>query len=206
MIGIIDYGLGNLFAISRVFEDYQIPYKFCKRSECLETVSKIILPGVGTFDYAMELLNRSGMRESIEKRGKNGSLKIMGICVGFQIMCESSEEGNQKGLGFFNEKIIRFESQNAPIPHMGWNTVKYPDILAKNLFKGINQESEFYFLHSYFLKLKMNLDNKTCIGETSYIEKFSSLMIKDNFYGIQFHPEKSHENGEKMLINFAKHC
>ena len=203
MIGIIDYGLGNVKAFSNVYKNLNIPNKIIKNADELKYVDRIILPGVGAFDYAMKKLGDSGMQDALNMSVVEKNTPVLGVCVGMQILAESSEEGELKGLGWISGRVkkINFTSQNNPmiVPHMGWNKV-IPTKKGEELFYGINLNPSFYFLHSYYFECK----NKDRIISTSdYGQNFTSAVKRKNIYGIQFHPEKSHSNGIKLLKNFS---
>lgn len=204
MIGIIDYGLGNIRAFSNIYKTCDIKHKIIQKKEELNDVSKIILPGVGAFDDAMNKFNNSGLRSAVEKMVLIEKKPLLGICVGMQILAESSDEGKEKGLGWINANVKIFEEETinyeTKLPHMGWNTV---NITLKNepLFYELEQRSRFYFLHSYFFQCKVN-DN--IIATTEYGLKYASAVRLDNIYGVQFHPEKSHKSGVKLLTNFSR--
>ena len=203
MITIIDYGVGNVFAFQNVFKRLNIPSKIAKCENDLMGSSKLILPGVGHFDYAMSQLNKSGMRNRLDELVLIEKIPVIGICVGMQMMARKSDEGILDGLGWIDAEVKKFDestiNHHTKLPHMGWNDVT-PN---KNhpLFRGLEQESIFYFLHSFYFKC---LDEKNSISITDYGINFSSSVQHDNIYGIQFHPEKSHSYGEKLLENFAK--
>ena len=202
MITIIDYGVGNIFAFQNVFKRLNIPSKIAKCENDLIGSSKLILPGVGHFDYAMSQLNNSGMRDRLDELVLKEKIPVMGICVGMQIMAKKSDEGTSDGLCWINAYVKKFDeatiNHHTKLPHMGWNNVK-PN---KNhpLFRGLEQEAIFYFLHSFYFKCS-NQENS--IFKTDYGINFSSSVQHDNIYGIQFHPEKSHSYGERLLKNFA---
>ena len=202
MIGIIDYGLGNIKAFSNIYKSLDIKYKIVQKSEELKDITKIILPGVGAFDDAMNKFNESGLRDGVEKMVLNEKKPILGICVGMQILAESSDEGTEKGLGWINASVKIFDTKtinhDTKLPHMGWNTI---DIQSKNepLFQDLEQQARFYFLHSYYFQC----ENSNIIAETEYGEKYTSAVRSDNIYGVQFHPEKSHQNGVRLLSNFS---
>lgn len=202
MITIIDYGLGNIRAFVNAYERLNINTKIARTSEDLEDVTKIILPGVGSFDYAMTQLNNSGMRDELEKQVLLNKIPIMGICVGMQILAKSSDEGNLPGLGWIDGEVKLFDSSLIPyktrLPHMGWNSIE--PIKENVLLEGFNNESRFYFLHSYYFKCNNSED---ILSTTDYGIKYSSAVNVNNIYGIQFHPEKSHSNGVRLLHNFA---
>ncbi len=196
MIGIIDYGMGNINAFKNIYNENGIDIKIINNFDNFDTdLKKIILPGVGSFDYTIKSLKKHGLLEVVNKFIKNPNNLFLGICSGMQILCEKSEEGSELGMGVFNQKIKKF--RDIIIPHMGWNTV---GILKKDpLLHEIPNNSEFYFLHSFYFN---NIDSEDTLCSTNYNYTFSSIVKKNNVYGIQFHPEKSHEFGKKILINF----
>ena len=203
MITIIDYGVGNVFAFQNVFKRLSIPSKIAKCENDLTGSSKLILPGVGHFDYAMSQLNNSGMRDRLDELVLTKKIPVIGICVGMQMMAKKSDEGILDGLCWIDAYVKKFDEANinyhTKLPHMGWNDVK-PN---KNhpLFKGLENEAIFYFLHSFYFKCT---NKKNSISKTDYGINFSSSVQHNNIYGIQFHPEKSHSYGERLLKNFAK--
>jgi len=203
MITIIDYGVGNVFAFQNVFNRLNIPSKIAKSVDDLISVSKLILPGVGHFDYAMSQLNKSGMRDRLDELVLIEKIPVIGICVGMQMMAHKSDEGTVDGLCWIDGCVKKFDeatiNHHTKLPHMGWNDV----IPIKNhpLYKGLEQEAIFYFLHSFYFKCS---NQKNSISKTDYGINFSSSVQHDNVYGIQFHPEKSHSYGERLLENFAK--
>lgn len=203
MITIIDYGVGNIFAFQNVYKRLNIQTKIAKKADDLINVEKIILPGVGSFDYAMEQLNNSGMRENLDDLVLNKNIPVIGICVGMQIMAKRSEEGKLEGLNWIDSEILKFDKKlikhRTKLPHMGWNDVI--PIKRNPLFKDLEDSSIYYFLHSYYFKCN-DLENN--LANSNYGISFSSAINKNNIYGIQFHPEKSHKNGEKILYNFSK--
>ncbi len=203
MITLIDYGVGNIFAFQNVYKRLDIQTKIAKTVEDLEEVEKLILPGVGAFDYAMGQLNASGMRQKLDELVLIKKIPIIGICVGMQMMGNKSEEGNSEGLKWIDADILKFDenliNQRTKIPHMGWNDVS--PINEHPLFKGLEKNAIFYFLHSYYFKCNKKEDS---IAISDYGIPFTSAVNSNNVYGIQFHPEKSHQYGEKLLHNFAK--
>ncbi len=198
MIGIIDYGLGNLKSFSNILNGFNTNFIIPKKKNEIEKCSKFILPGVGSFDEAIMKLKSQNYFECLENEILIKKKKIIGICVGMQIFLNRSEEGDLPGLGWVNGEVKKFSSQNLRIPHIGWNTLNIKK--KSELFKNIN-DPEFYFLHSYYCKLKI-LDE--IVSVTNYAENFCSSYISENISGIQFHPEKSHENGTKLLRNFIE--
>lgn len=203
MITIIDYGVGNIFAFQNVYKRLDIPTKIARTSSELEDAQKLILPGVGAFDYAMEQLNNSSMREKIDELVLIKKIPVIGICVGMQMMGNKSDEGTAEGLKWIDADILKFDEkliyQRTKLPHMGWNDVK--SFKNNPLFIGLEEDAIFYFLHSYYFKCN-NPENSIAISD--YGIQFTSAINADNIFGIQFHPEKSHHYGEKLLHNFAK--
>jgi len=203
MITIIDYGLGNIRAFVNVYERLNIKTKIARTADDIKFAKKIILPGVGAFDYAMSQLNASGMRDELENQVLNNKVPIVGICVGMQILAKSSDEGILPGLGWIDGEVKLFDSGLIPyktrLPHMGWNTMT--PIKNNPLLDGFNGNSRFYFLHSYYFSCNNSDD---VISTTEYGIEYASAVNSNNIYGIQFHPEKSHSNGVQLLNNFAK--
>jgi imidazole glycerol-phosphate synthase subunit HisH len=199
MIAIINYGLGNVKAFATVYKNLNIPAKIVSHADDLGGIDKVILPGVGAFDFAMERLEKSGMRNSLDDIVLNKKIPVLGICVGMQMMGISSEEGSLPGLGWINGVVKRFRNESMFIPHMGWNNVIPKRENA--LFSGLDEDSHFYFLHSYYFKCHVE---ENVIAVTDYFGEFDSAVKAENVYGVQFHPEKSHEWGIKLLENFAR--
>ena len=203
MITLIDYGVGNIFAFQNVYKRLDIPTKIAKSAADLNDVEKLILPGVGSFDYAMNQLNNSGMREKLDELVLEKKVPVIGICVGMQMMGNRSDEGKLDGLKWIDAEILKFDErliqQRTKLPHMGWNDVN--PVEDHPLFIGLEKEAIFYFLHSFYFKCNNYND---IIANSEYGISFSSAVNHNNIYGIQFHPEKSHQYGEKLLHNFAK--
>ena len=203
MIHIVDYGLGNVQAFANMYKRLGFETKRAKSAADLDSATKIILPGVGAFDHAMELLEQSGMRPSLEHLVIERKIPVLGICVGMQILASKSDEGTSAGLGWIPGRVRSFrlvaESAQLPMPHMGWNDV-IPNEHTQ-LFKGMQADSRFYFLHSFFF----DCDDPThSLARASYGFDFSCAVTAGNVYGVQFHPEKSHHNGGALLRNFAE--
>jgi len=202
MIAIIDYGCGNTYAFINVFKRLNISVVVAKTVNEVENAEKIVLPGVGSFDYVMNSFNNSGLREIVEQKVIAEGVDVLGVCSGMQIFAEASDEGSEKGLGWIKGKIRLFDTakiQHATkLPHMGWNTIKPQKSL---LFQNLDEDSRFYFVHSYYFD---NHNPENMISTTHYAGTFTSAVNINNIYGVQFHPEKSHQNGLKLLQNFAE--
>lgn len=203
MIKIIDYGLGNIQAFANVYNRLHIPFGVARSSEDLLSAEKFILPGVGAFDHAMSRLSQSGMKEALTERVLNEKVPVLGICVGMQILADGSDEGVSPGLGWVNGRVRAFSSSsklgNLPIPHMGWNDVS--PATSSPLFTGLELDAKFYFLHSFYFDCDQE---NNILASSSYGDEFSCSVGKDNVYGVQFHPEKSHHYGVTLLKNFAE--
>jgi len=193
MIGIINYGAGNIFSLTAALDRLSVTYGMVNTEDELEKYSHIIIPGVGHAGAAMEKLKGTGLVEAIKKLTK----PVLGICVGMQLITEHSEEGEATLLNIVPVKTKKFDkSLNIKIPHMGWNAVKPKN---NSLFEGVEDNTQFYFVHSYFIEYNPTFD----IASADYGLKFSAAVQKDNFYGVQFHPEKSGKAGELVLKNFS---
>lgn len=202
MIGIIDYGLGNINAISNIYNKLKIKNLIIKSKKDFEVSEKLILPGVGAFDSAMNLLYKSDLILEIENQILNKKKKLLGICVGMQIFANKSEEGTSSGLNFFDAEVKKINNSKQKIlrlPHMGWNSINF--VKDDLLFKSIDNNEYFYFCHSYYFDCQKK---ENILATTNYGQFFSSVVKNKNIYGIQFHPEKSHDMGVKILDNFAK--
>ena len=203
MIGIVNYGSGNIQAIANIYSRLNIPTKIITEPSELHEADKLILPGVGAFDETMKQLIGSGLKEELDKLVLHEKKPILGICVGMQIMAESSEEGTLDGLGWIKGRVKKFDiswfKQKPYLPHMGWNTIT-PKI-EHPIFLNLDPEQGFYFVHSYYFEFA---DDSNILATSDYGIEFSSAVYYNNIYGMQFHPEKSHTNGIQLLENFAK--
>jgi imidazole glycerol-phosphate synthase subunit HisH len=202
MIGVIDYGLGNTKSFINIYKRLNIPCCLVSSERDFQFLDKVILPGVGSFDYALSLLETSGMIDCLNEFVINENNFVLGVCIGMQIMADSSEEGTKNGLGWIPgnvKKLTMATSSSYPLPHMGWNSVH--QLHNTRLFDQVGQGKEFYFLHSYYFDVTSEAD---IIAKSSYPDQFASIVNKNNIYGIQFHPEKSHHNGVQILKNFAE--
>ena len=186
---IIDYGAGNVRSVQFALERLGVSALVTTAPEDISSADKVIFPGVGEAAFAKKALVEKGLDEVISRLEQ----PVLGICLGMQLMCKSSEEGEVKGLGIFDLDIHRFRGA-LKVPHMGWNEVKLGDT---PLSKGLALKSAFYFVHSYYAPLCKD----TC-GVTEYGEAFSAMLCRSNFYGCQFHPERSGKAGEQVLSNF----
>jgi imidazole glycerol-phosphate synthase subunit HisH len=202
MISIVDYGLGNIQAFLNVYKRLNIEAMRVTTGHQLDGATKIILPGVGAFDHAMERLEVSGMRSVLNDLVLAQQVPILGVCVGMQMLAHTSDEGDREGLGWVPGRVRRFESEgDMPIrlPHMGWNDASPTSPNA--LFTGLEPCPRFYFLHSYYFECERDAD---VAAVSSYGRDFSSAVNLGNVYGVQFHPEKSHHFGTRLLQNFAE--
>ncbi|WP_299866563.1 imidazole glycerol phosphate synthase subunit HisH [uncultured Hoeflea sp.] len=203
MIGVVDYGLGNVQAFLTAYRRMNIPAFAAKVPDELLKASKIILPGVGSYDHAMDLLNQSGLKEPLLAQAKSGEVPILGVCVGMQILADGSDEGVESGLGLVPGRVRALVSQpdlsHLPMPHMGWNDVQPMDGMP--LFAGLEDAPRFYFLHSYFYDCA---DEADVAAHVTYGKAFCCAVRSGNVFGVQFHPEKSHGFGSRLLRNFAE--
>ena len=203
MIAIVNYGSGNLQAIANIYGRLNVPFVIASTPGELDGADRILLPGVGAFDQAMEELERSGMRRALDRAVCEEKRPILGICVGMQLLARSSEEGTAAGLGWIDGVVRRFDpavmAESTLLPHMGWNTVEPTE--PHPLFAGVDLSTGYYFLHSYYFECA---DRSNVLGVTDYGLPFTSVVHRDNVFGVQFHPEKSHHAGIQLLKNFAE--
>jgi len=204
MISIVNYGLGNIQAFANIYNRLHIPVTIANTSGDLAEAEKIILPGVGAFDWAMTCLDASGMREELDSLVLKKKKPILGVCVGMQIMAKQSDEGKLEGLGWIDGEVKKFketgENTKLQLPHMGWNDV-VPITKEKSLFNSMSDHALFYFLHSYHF---LPHEAAQAVAMTDYNGPFVSAVCCGNVFGVQFHPEKSHHWGVQLLKNFAE--
>lgn len=202
MLTIVDYGLGNLGSIKNMLKKIGVESEITSDSEKIRSASKLILPGVGAFDNGMTNLKEAGLIDVLNKKVHDEKTPILGICLGMQLMTNSSEEGSEKGLGWINAETKKFDfsgtEKKYPVPHMGWEYVKAKK--ASRLLENMYDEPRFYFVHSYFVSVNNPVD---ALLETNYGFDYVSGFEKGNIVGVQFHPEKSHKFGMVLLKNFA---
>jgi imidazole glycerol-phosphate synthase subunit HisH len=203
MISIVNYGLGNVQAIANIYHRLNIPARVVTTPQELASAERVILPGVGAFDWAMERLERSGMRGVLDELALERRKPVLGICVGMQMMAKRSEEGARDGLGWIDALVRKFDvsagGRDAHLPHMGWNDVEPRN--HDNLFRSFAPGARFYFLHSYYFAPS---SDEVVLGTTNYNGVFASCAHAGNIYGVQFHPEKSHHWGIQLLKNFSE--
>ncbi len=202
MITIINYGMGNLGSVQNMLKRIGAPCKISSDLKEIEAAEKILLPGVGAFDAAIQKIDELNLRSVLVHKALEQKVPFLGICLGMQLLTRSSEEGILKGLDLIPAQTIKFKFDNDPslkIPHMGWNFVKKNN--SSKLTEGFTEDYRFYFVHSY----KVVCDkNENSILKTNHGGEFDSAIQKDNIYGAQFHPEKSHKYGMHLLTNFSK--
>lgn len=204
MIGLVDYGLGNISAFANIYRRLGIDAMSARSPEDILHASKLILPGVGAFDWAMARLTESGLRGALDEAVLGRGIPVLGVCVGMQMMARSSEEGVSSGLGWIGAEVQRFRRNMLPkgtrLPHMGWNDVSPRQ--ESPLFGGIESPC-FYFLHSYYFSPD---EPEDVIASAVYGAEFAAAVCAGRIYGAQFHPEKSHDWGITLLRNFAENC
>jgi len=204
MLSVIQYGSGNVRAFANIFQRLNIECRVVESPDALEGSTKIILPGVGAFDQTMNLLRDSGFVDVLNQLVLVDKIPILGVCVGLQIMANSSEEGTVPGLGWIDGEVVMLDEsklkQKPHLPHLGWNSVQ--PVMQTPLTENIDFEQGFYFLHSYRVRCT-NVED--VIMNTFYGDQFPVAVNRENIWGFQFHPEKSHDNGVQLLKNFAEY-
>lgn len=199
-IVIVDYGMGNIYSVKKKLSNLKTGCTISSDPEDVISAEKIILPGVGHFRNAVENLEKLNLVDALETAVMKNKVPVLGICLGLQLFARFSYEGNVEGFGWLDAEVIRFsvnDNLKYKIPHIGWNSIS----ITKNsqLMRDIPPSSEFYFVHSYHL---VTNDKAIILNETVYEYNFISAIEKDNIFGVQYHPEKSHDTGEKLLRNF----
>lgn len=203
MIAIIDYNVGNVGSIENILKRIGSNVVITSELSVLRDAKKLILPGVGSFDYGMKNLHDLGIVDFLKEKVVNQGTPLLGICLGMQLLTEGSEEGVLPGLGFFKAYTRKFpaswDGQKLNIPHMGWNYVQAKQ--GTELFKNFAEEMRFYFVHSYYVECE---DENDVIGTTEYGAQFTCAIGREKVFGVQFHPEKSHKYGMNLLKNFTE--
>jgi glutamine amidotransferase len=200
MIGIVDYGMGNLLSVYNAFDYLSAPVIICKHPEDLANVDRIIIPGVGAFKDCINKINQTGFFEALNEEVIKNAKPTLGICLGMQVMGKRSFEGGEFiGLGWFDAEIVKLAPSDPAlrVPNIGWNTIKYKKDIT--LFKGLPEEPDFYLVHSYYMKVN---DPKDVVAVYDYTYDVTASILKNNIFATQFHPEKSQEFGLKILENF----
>lgn len=201
-IVIVDLGTGNLFSVAKSLARIGANSLISSRAEDIANAKKIILPGVGHFGKAMHALTELNLADALNEAALVKRKPVLGICLGMELMARTSEEGDVAGLGWIDAEVVRFDiadKQRFKVPHIGWNRIEIKK--ESVLMKGLSGSSEFYFLHSYHLKVN---DEADALNKTEYETVFTSAIEKDNLFGVQYHPEKSHDAGARVLRNFVE--
>jgi len=189
-VSILKYNAGNTTSVQFALERLGVESVVTNNHEEIMSSDKVIFPGVGEASSAMKFLKQSGLNEVVLKLKQ----PVLGICLGMQLMCEHSEEGDTPGLGIFPVRVKRFNAVSEKVPHMGWNTVEN---LKSAIFRDVNDDAYLYYVHSYYAELCSDT-----IAVTDYVQPYSAALNRNNFFGVQFHPEKSGTAGERILKNF----
>lgn len=202
MISILSYGCGNISSIANMLRVLNIETRVIETSEQILEAGKLILPGVGAFDYGMARLHEAGLVDALNEVACHKQIPVLGICLGMQLMCRMSEEGTRPGLGWIDAEVKRFtfpEQQNLKVPHMGWNNLKIsrenPVVVPED------ERQRFYFVHSYFVGCN---DDDDVLATAHYGHDFVAAFNKGNLFGVQFHPEKSHRYGLALMKRFGE--
>ncbi|MFC7685720.1 imidazole glycerol phosphate synthase subunit HisH [Ureibacillus sp. GCM10028918] len=200
MITIVDYGLGNVGSVVNMFKRLGVKTVVTSERSEIEQATKLLLPGVGHFDAAMKRIKELDLQGVLEEKVIEEKIPILGICLGMQLLTNGSEEGIHRGFGWIDAetKKFSFENLDLKVPHMGWNLVGISN--SCQLTRDFEEDFRYYFVHSYYVKVKETVHSML---KTNYGIEYDSGIYKDNIYGVQFHPEKSHKYGLKLLENFA---
>lgn len=203
MISIVDYGVGNIQAFLNLFKRVGVEARRADTPDALSGASRLVLPGVGHFDHAIQRLNDSGLRPKLDELVLGAHVPVVGICVGMQMLAEGSDEGTLPGLNWIPGRVRGFaslpEALHLPLPHMGWNELKQCSN-SKLFAKGFEDGAHFYFLHSYFFEAE---DKQDVVATANYGLDFDAVVSRGHIHGVQCHPEKSHHWGEQLLKNFV---
>jgi len=202
MIVVIDYGMGNIGSILNMLKRVKLEATVSDDKEEILNAKGLILPGVGSFDKGMQHLESKGLIDVLNIAVVENKIPILGICLGMQLLLDSSEEGGAKGLSWIkgSSKKFKFSNTKIKVPHMGWNIINPNN--RDNLYKGFNsQEIRYYFVHSYYAECE---NSENILSTTAYGDNFASSINMENIYGVQFHPEKSHKFGMNLLKNFSE--
>jgi glutamine amidotransferase len=199
-VAIVDYGMGNLHSVKRKLDRIGVDSHYASAPEDILGADKLLLPGVGHFGKAMEHLGALGLIPALEEAVRLRRTPILGICLGMQLLACRSEEGDAEGLGWIDADVVRLtvdDPRHFKVPHMGWNSVRVERRCA--LVEGVTEQTEFYFVHAYQMVCR---DDADVVCRSEYAHTFTSVVQRENVYGVQFHPEKSHDAGEALLRNF----
>ncbi|KPF68700.1 imidazole glycerol phosphate synthase subunit HisH [beta proteobacterium AAP99] len=204
MIGIVDYGVGNIQAFLTLFKRLGLEARRANTPDMLAGATRLVLPGVGHFDHAMKRLNDSGLRTKLERMVLEAQVPVIGVCVGMQMLADGSDEGSMPGLGWVPGRVRAFASHPAsadlPMPHMGWNDL-HASPTSKLFGRGFDAAPQFYFLHSYYFDAQ---DKNDVAATAHYGMDFDAVVSRGQVHGVQCHPEKSHHWGVQLLKNFAE--
>ncbi len=204
MIVVVDYGVGNLGSIVNMFKKAGVKAISSSDPLVIGRAEKLILPGIGAFDAGMQKLNERGLAPLLTELAMERKIPVLGLCLGLQLMTKGSEEGQLAGLGWFDAETVRYkfgaDQAHLKVPHMGWNTIEIRR--AHPLLTELEVDSRFYFVHSFYVHCH---DSESVLAETDYGGYFHSVLGKGNIMGAQFHPEKSHRYGMRLLKNFAEY-
>ena len=202
-VTIVHYGVGNIGSIVNMLKKLGADPTIAETPEQITSARRLLLPGVGSFDAGMSHLHERGLVDALNKKALDERIPTLGICLGMQLLMEGSQEGTLAGLGWIEGEARKLpvdaEGTQLPLPHMGWNTVDI--IRADRLYAGMEGELRFYFLHSYGVSCRRHED---VLSETTYGAAFVSALQRENIFGTQFHPEKSHRFGMQLLANFVR--
>lgn len=201
-VGVIDYGMGNIGSICKMLRLVGAEPIVSSNLDGLASAGKLVLPGVGHFDRAMTNLRLGGLADELKWHVLSGGKQVLGICLGMQLLCRSSEEGSEPGLGLLDARVRRFSFTDNPrlkVPHMGWRELDLPRPSA--MLDGLDHPSRFYFVHSYFVECA---DDSDIVARAHYGHPFVAAFARGPVWGVQFHPEKSHRFGVRVFENFVR--